>query len=323
MVDVFRRPELVPAIVEDYDRDRGGHPLAAARRHPRGGRSAGARRGHHGRHGPLSRRRVPPARLGRLTDVSKAASIPGNGWRARSRTRAGSSRSVATAPGSRATMPSTISMCSSRPIGSTSSRSRRRSEVVLVRQFRHGIRDCTLEIPGGMVDRRGCSRRSLAARREMIEESGYDSDRSRFARDRSIRIPRFRTIAVIRSSPTTSSDGTSLTSTPPKKPRSCWSLWRAFPISFAPARSPTRWSSWRFTGWRLAADLCERDRSGDLAERTTAGVGVRRRRLQRERETRARVPARSRRSSVPPISVARRDEIESPMPAPGARRSRS
>jgi 8-oxo-dGTP pyrophosphatase MutT (NUDIX family) len=49
-------------------------------------------------------------------------------------------------------------------------------EVVLVRQFRHGIRNCTLEIPGGMVDPEDASP-LVAARREMIEESGYDSER--------------------------------------------------------------------------------------------------------------------------------------------------
>jgi len=48
-------------------------------------------------------------------------------------------------------------------------------EVVLVRQFRHGIREHTLEIPGGMVDADDPSP-LVAARREMIEESGYDSD---------------------------------------------------------------------------------------------------------------------------------------------------
>jgi len=47
-------------------------------------------------------------------------------------------------------------------------------EVVLVRQFRHGIQECTLEIPGGMVDPEDASPLE-AARREMIEESGYDS----------------------------------------------------------------------------------------------------------------------------------------------------
>jgi 8-oxo-dGTP pyrophosphatase MutT (NUDIX family) len=49
-------------------------------------------------------------------------------------------------------------------------------EVVLVRQFRHGIRDCTLEIPGGMVDADDPSPLA-AARREMVEETGYDSER--------------------------------------------------------------------------------------------------------------------------------------------------
>lgn len=49
-------------------------------------------------------------------------------------------------------------------------------EVVLVRQFRHGIRDCTLEIPGGMVDAEDPSP-LVAARREMVEETGYDSER--------------------------------------------------------------------------------------------------------------------------------------------------
>jgi len=50
------------------------------------------------------------------------------------------------------------------------------NEVVLVRQFRHGIRDTTLEIPGGMVDP-GDPSPLVAARREMIEETGYDSER--------------------------------------------------------------------------------------------------------------------------------------------------
>jgi len=47
--------------------------------------------------------------------------------------------------------------------------------VVMVRQFRHGIEDFTLEIPGGMVDPQDASPMA-AARREMREESGYDSD---------------------------------------------------------------------------------------------------------------------------------------------------
>jgi ADP-ribose pyrophosphatase len=47
-------------------------------------------------------------------------------------------------------------------------------EVVMVRQFRHGVSDFTLEIPGGMIDPHEQDP-AVAARREMIEESGYDS----------------------------------------------------------------------------------------------------------------------------------------------------
>jgi ADP-ribose pyrophosphatase len=48
-------------------------------------------------------------------------------------------------------------------------------QAVLVRQYRHGIDDMTLEIPGGMVDPHDSSPLH-AARREMQEETGYDSD---------------------------------------------------------------------------------------------------------------------------------------------------
>lgn len=50
-----------------------------------------------------------------------------------------------------------------------------RREVVMVRQFRHGISGFTLEIPGGMIDPADATP-AVAARREMIEETGYDGD---------------------------------------------------------------------------------------------------------------------------------------------------
>lgn len=48
-------------------------------------------------------------------------------------------------------------------------------KVVLIRQYRHGVREITLEIPGGMADPEDASV-AAAARREMLEETGYDSD---------------------------------------------------------------------------------------------------------------------------------------------------
>lgn len=49
------------------------------------------------------------------------------------------------------------------------------NQVVMIRQFRAGIRSFTLEIPGGLVDPTDGSALE-AARREMREETGYDSD---------------------------------------------------------------------------------------------------------------------------------------------------
>jgi ADP-ribose pyrophosphatase len=46
-----------------------------------------------------------------------------------------------------------------------------REEVVLIRQYRHGTREVTLEIPGGLVD--AGEEPMAAAKRELLEETGY------------------------------------------------------------------------------------------------------------------------------------------------------
>lgn len=51
-----------------------------------------------------------------------------------------------------------------------------KGEVVLIRQFRHGVEQVTLEIPGGMIDPEDATP-AASARREMVEETGYDSSR--------------------------------------------------------------------------------------------------------------------------------------------------
>ncbi|MEW6730437.1 MAG: NUDIX hydrolase [Acidobacteriota bacterium] len=47
-------------------------------------------------------------------------------------------------------------------------------EVVLIRQYRHGMSTVTLEIPGGMIDPEESA--EIAARRELREETGYEAE---------------------------------------------------------------------------------------------------------------------------------------------------
>ena len=47
-------------------------------------------------------------------------------------------------------------------------------EVVLIEQFRHGIQEMILEIPGGIIDDN--EEAESAAKRELLEETGYSSD---------------------------------------------------------------------------------------------------------------------------------------------------
>jgi 8-oxo-dGTP pyrophosphatase MutT (NUDIX family) len=46
-----------------------------------------------------------------------------------------------------------------------------KKEVVMIRQYRHGLREITLEIPGGLIE--AGDRPEDAARRELLEETGY------------------------------------------------------------------------------------------------------------------------------------------------------
>ncbi|MFQ5419312.1 MAG: NUDIX hydrolase [Anaerolineae bacterium] len=48
-------------------------------------------------------------------------------------------------------------------------------KVVMIHQFRHGTAEITLEIPGGMVDAEDGDP-AVAARRELLEETGYAVD---------------------------------------------------------------------------------------------------------------------------------------------------
>jgi ADP-ribose pyrophosphatase len=47
--------------------------------------------------------------------------------------------------------------------------------VILIHQFRHGIREVTLEIPGGLVEEKDTP--FSAAQRELLEETGCQAER--------------------------------------------------------------------------------------------------------------------------------------------------
>lgn len=48
-------------------------------------------------------------------------------------------------------------------------------EVVLIEQYRYGVEDVLLEIPGGIIDEGEAV--ETAAKRELLEETGYSSDK--------------------------------------------------------------------------------------------------------------------------------------------------
>ncbi|MDF3820213.1 NUDIX hydrolase [Leptospira sp. 96542] len=53
-------------------------------------------------------------------------------------------------------------------------------EIILIKQYRHGIGEASLEIPGGIVDEEGSGMELISAMRELREETGYSTDPSNY-----------------------------------------------------------------------------------------------------------------------------------------------
>ena len=51
----------------------------------------------------------------------------------------------------------------------------RQARIVIIEQYRHGTQEVGVEIPGGVVDP-GDSELEQAARRELLEETGYEAE---------------------------------------------------------------------------------------------------------------------------------------------------
>ncbi|HPZ08584.1 MAG TPA: NUDIX hydrolase [Candidatus Eremiobacteraeota bacterium] len=52
----------------------------------------------------------------------------------------------------------------------------RENEFILIKQYRHGTKDIVIEIPGGTIEKYDITPEE-AARRELLEETGYTSDK--------------------------------------------------------------------------------------------------------------------------------------------------
>jgi ADP-ribose pyrophosphatase len=52
--------------------------------------------------------------------------------------------------------------------------------ILLIRQYRHGLHEYCLELPGGIVDDTGDDATLLSAKRELVEETGYTSNNWKF-----------------------------------------------------------------------------------------------------------------------------------------------